>query len=76
MRTEDQIRILIQLLKEGDVLRLNAFDDVPESTFTVEEVINDVITGTALFDGDEYEEYGELYWQSDFHLINTITFKF
>jgi hypothetical protein len=76
MKTEDQLRILVQLLKEDDTLELKAFDDVPKSMFRVTEVINDVITGYALFDGDEYEEYGELYWQTDFHLINAITFKF
>ena len=42
----------------GDVVVIGAFDDVPEHTFRVEEVLDDCLTGMALT-GPFQGEYGE-----------------
>jgi len=44
--------------KEGDVVVIRAFDDVPEHHFLVQEVQDDCITGHAI-DGPLAGEYGE-----------------
>lgn len=45
-------------IKEGDVVVIVAFDDIPEHLFRVEEVFDDHITGFAL-DGPLKGSYGE-----------------
>lgn len=58
-------------LKEGDVVHIKAFDDMPKSRMRVQEVIEDAVTGMVLFEGDDMEEYGELY-ADDFNLVEHI----
>jgi hypothetical protein len=55
-------------LKEGDVVHIKEFDDLPKSRMRVLEVIDDAVTGMVLFEGDEMEEYGELY-ADDFKMV-------
>lgn len=45
-------------VRPGDVVRVHAFDDVPEHEFLVEEVYEDCVTGVALT-GPLAGEYGE-----------------
>jgi hypothetical protein len=45
-------------IKEGDVVVIAAFDDIPEHLFRVEEVFEDHLTGFAL-DGPLKGSYGE-----------------
>ena len=46
------------ILKEGDVVVIQAFDDIPEHSFCVDEVFEDFVTGMAL-SGPLAGEYGE-----------------
>ncbi|MDA9020174.1 hypothetical protein N9H60_03240 [Flavimaricola sp.] len=46
------------LLTPGCIVLIVAFDDVPEHEFEVEEVFEDLVTGTAL-SGPLAGEYGE-----------------
>ncbi|OIQ65103.1 hypothetical protein GALL_533420 [mine drainage metagenome] len=46
------------LVKPGDVVAIAAFDEVPEHLFTIEEVLDDCVTGVALT-GPLEGEYGE-----------------
>jgi hypothetical protein len=46
------------LLTPGCIVLIAAFDDVPEHEFEVEEVFEDLVTGTAL-SGPLAGEYGE-----------------
>ena len=45
-------------VQPGDVVVIAAFDDVPEHEFEVEEVYEDLVTGTAV-SGPLAGEYGE-----------------
>ncbi|MGJ8588511.1 MAG: hypothetical protein ACSHXW_15980 [Yoonia sp.] len=45
-------------IRPGDVVTIQAFDDVPEHLFCVEEVHDDCVTGVALT-GPLAGEYGE-----------------
>ncbi|MDA0317862.1 MAG: hypothetical protein O3A90_01085 [Proteobacteria bacterium] len=45
-------------IKPGDVVVIGGFDDIPEHQFQVEEVYEDLVTGTVLT-GPFAEEYGE-----------------
>jgi hypothetical protein len=56
------------LLEVGDTLRLSSFDELPNSSFKIENIYEDGITGLCHFDGDDFPEYGELY-VDDFYLI-------
>ncbi|MBM2295123.1 hypothetical protein JQX09_24745 [Sulfitobacter pseudonitzschiae] len=47
-----------QLLKEGTVVVIRAFDDVPEHLFRISEVHEDCVTGYAIT-GPLAGEYGE-----------------
>ena len=46
-------------IKPGDVVVIGGFDDIPEHQFQVEEVYEDLVTGTVLT-GPLAGEYGEL----------------
>lgn len=45
-------------MKPGDVVVIGAFDEVPEHWFTIDEVLEDCVTGVALT-GPLAGEYGE-----------------
>ncbi len=45
-------------LKEGDIVVIRAFDDIPEHLFQVSEVYDDCITGYSI-SGPLEGEYGE-----------------
>ena len=45
-------------MKPGDVVVIQAFDDVPEHEFRIDEVLDDCVTGVALT-GPLAGEYGE-----------------
>lgn len=45
-------------IKPGDVVVIGGFDDIPEHQFQVEEVYEDLVTGTVLT-GPFAGEYGE-----------------
>ena len=45
-------------IKPGDVVVIGGFDDIPEHQFQVEEVFEDLVTGTVLT-GPFAGEYGE-----------------
>ena len=45
-------------IKPGDVVVIGGFDDIPEHQFQVEEVYEDLVTGTVLT-GPLAGEYGE-----------------
>ena len=45
-------------IKPGDVVVIGGFDDIPEHQFRVEEVYQELVTGTALT-GPLAGEYGE-----------------
>ena len=45
-------------IKPGDVVVIRGFDDIPEHQFQVEEVYQDLVTGTVLT-GPLAGEYGE-----------------
>ena len=45
-------------IKPGDVVVIGGFDDIPEHQFQVEEVFEDLVTGTVLT-GPLAGEYGE-----------------
>ena len=45
-------------IKPGDVVVIGGFDDIPEHQFQVEEVYEDLVTGTVLT-GPFVGEYGE-----------------
>ena len=45
-------------IKPGDVVVIGGFDDIPEHQFQVEEVYEDLVTGTVLT-GPLSGEYGE-----------------
>ena len=45
-------------IKPGDVVVIGGFDDIPDHQFRVEEVFEDLVTGTALT-GPLAGEYGE-----------------
>ena len=45
-------------IKPGDVVVIGGFDDIPDHQFQVEEVYEDLVTGTALT-GPLAGEYGE-----------------
>ena len=45
-------------MKPGDVVVIQAFDDVPEHEFQIDEVLDDCVTGVALT-GPLAGEYGE-----------------
>lgn len=45
-------------LKEGDIVVIRAFDDIPEHLFQVSEVYDDCITGYSI-SGPLKGEYGE-----------------
>ena len=45
-------------IKPGDVVVIGGFDDIPEHQFQVEEVFEDLVTGTVLT-GPFVGEYGE-----------------
>ena len=45
-------------LKEGDVVVIQAFDDIPEHSFRIDEVFEDFVTGMAL-SGPLAGVYGE-----------------
>ena len=45
-------------IKPGDVVVIGGFDDIPEHQFQVEEIYEDLVTGTALT-GPLAGEYGE-----------------
>jgi hypothetical protein len=49
---------MTEAIRPGDVVTIQAFDDVPEHLFCVEEVHDDCITGVALT-GPLAGEYGE-----------------
>lgn len=46
-------------IRPGDIVNIQAFDDVPEHLFRVDEVLDDCVTGVALT-GPLAGEYGEL----------------
>jgi hypothetical protein len=48
----------VSTIKEGDVVVIAAFDDIPEHLFRVEEVFEDHVTGFAL-SGPFAGSYGE-----------------
>lgn len=45
-------------IRPGDIVTIQAFDDVPEHLFRVDEVLDDCVTGVALT-GPLAGEYGE-----------------
>ena len=47
-------------IKPGDVVVIVGFDDIPDHQFQVEEVYEDLVTGTVLT-GPLAGEYGELH---------------
>ncbi|SPH22349.1 hypothetical protein ASD8599_03093 [Ascidiaceihabitans donghaensis] len=57
-------------LKEGDVVVVQAFDDLPEHLFEVHEVHEDCVTGCAIT-GPLVGVYGE----PEFELILRITYR-
>ena len=48
----------VHLLTPGSVVLIAAFDDIPEHQFQVDEVFDDLVTGTVLT-GPLAGEYGE-----------------
>ena len=50
--------VTLKELHPGCIVLISAFDDIPEHQFQVEEVFDDLVTGTALT-GPFAGEYGE-----------------
>ena len=50
--------MLLPEIRPGDVVVIGGFDDIPEHQFRVEEVYEDLVTGTVLT-GPLAGEYGE-----------------
>ena len=50
--------VTLKQLNPGCIVLIAAFDDIPEHQFQVEEVLDDLVTGTALT-GPLAREYGE-----------------
>lgn len=70
VRTENFLAILPSL-QEGDMLVIAETEDFPSSILRIEEIGEDFISGMALFEESEEEEYGEIY-EDYYHLIQQV----
>jgi hypothetical protein len=59
-------------LTPGCIVLISGFDDIPEHQFLVEEIFEDLITGTALT-GPLAEEYGEPDIERVLKVLSTVT---